>query len=192
MHEYFLELRFYFSWVVTSAVDTGNFYAKLQDFCLFEAMRKSEHVYQVAFIANIIILIYFNSSTGNKASLLDMSTSQVWISCSIYLNLSNTCSKKHWSFNTVYTSQAKKNRKKKKKLSALHFYSKLRKSDFNIKQTRKLTARDLSPVCKETVSLKVTYQGACLMRLPTLISTDTHVCLLLHRLTTFISKLKKN
>lgn len=56
-------LRFYFSWDVASADGTGHFlqsyWAELQDYCPFEAMRESEHGYQVALPALTISLIYF-------------------------------------------------------------------------------------------------------------------------------------
>lgn len=125
MVDCFLDLRLYFSWVVTSAVGTGNFlqfyWAELQDFCSFEAMRKSEHEYQVALPAVTIILIYFKRlNIKIKHLSLDMSITQVWITFSFYLNPSNTWAKKkqkNTEASTLCTTSLNKLKDRKKSFS---------------------------------------------------------------------------
>ncbi len=98
-------------------------------------MRKSEHGYQVALPAVTIILIYFKQlNIKIKHLSLDMSTTQVWISFSFYLNLSYTAKNTEAS-TLLMTPLNKPKRQEKKNASQCSFYSNPRKSYFNIKQT---------------------------------------------------------
>lgn len=100
-----------------------------------------------------------------------MPTTQVWISCSSCVNLCNTWARSNRA-STLFIMRLKP-KDRETKLLSVHFIVFLERATSIFNRQQKINVA-INSTGKEKASLKVTYQGAHLTRLPTLTSTGAH------------------